>query len=90
MVSLIIRLFSTTAFHVPKGREMFIKLRFGSRFKKVWEPLLQKNEYEGLKWMTMNIIFLWHLEEVIVTYNAWNKTPESIFQITRGQWGTFV
>jgi len=49
MVSLIIRLFSTTAFHVPKGREMFIKLRFGSRFKKVWEPLLQKNEYEGLK-----------------------------------------
>jgi len=26
----------------------------------------------------------------IVTYNAWNKTPESIFQTTRGQWGTFV
>jgi len=23
-----------------------------------------------------------------VGYNVWNKTPESIFQITRGQWGT--
>jgi len=22
------------------------------------------------------------------TYNVWNKTPESIFQITRGHWGT--
>jgi len=22
---------------------------------------------------------------IIVTYNAWNKTPESIYQIARGQ-----
>jgi len=22
----------------------------------------------------------------LVAYNAWNKTPESIFQITRSQW----
>jgi len=40
--------------------------------------------------MTMTIIFLWRWELVIVTYNMWNKTPESIFQITRGRWGTFV
>jgi len=25
------------------------------------------------------------LSTVIVTYDLWNKTPESIFQITRGQ-----
>jgi len=35
--------------------------------------------------MTMNILFLLRLELVIVTYNVWNKTPESIFQITGGQ-----
>jgi len=38
--------------------------------------------------MTMSIIFLWHWEVVIVTYNVWNKTLESVFQITRGKWGT--
>jgi len=30
--------------------------------------------------------FLWRWELVIVTYTVLNKTPESIFQITRGQW----
>jgi len=40
--------------------------------------------------MTMSILFLWRWELVIVTYHAWNKSPESIFQITRGQWGTSV
>jgi len=48
----------------------------------------QTNECEGLKRMTMSILFLLRCEFVIVTYNVWNKTPESIFQITRGQWGT--
>jgi len=38
--------------------------------------------------MTMSTPFLRRWELVIVTYNAWNKTPESIFQTTRGQWGT--
>jgi len=28
------------------------------------------------------------LRFVIVTYNVWNNTPESIFQITRGQCGS--
>jgi len=28
------------------------------------------------------------LRIVIVTYNVWNKTPESIMQITWGHWGT--
>ena len=49
---------------------------------------LKKNEREGLKWMTMSILFLWRWELVIVTYNTWNKTSESIFQKTRGQSGT--
>jgi len=35
--------------------------------------------------MTMSIIFFWSQELVIVKYNVWNKTPESIFLITRGQ-----
>jgi len=38
--------------------------------------------------MTMSILLLWRWELAVVTYNVWNKTPESIFQITRGQWGT--
>jgi len=29
--------------------------------------------------MKTSILFLWRRESVIVTYNAWNKTPESIF-----------
>jgi len=29
--------------------------------------------------MTMSNIFSWCWELVIVTYNVWNKTPESIF-----------
>ena len=37
----------------------------------------------------MSILFFWGWELVIVTYNLWNKTPESIFQITRGQWGWY-
>jgi len=36
----------------------------------------------------MRILFFWLWESVIVTYYVWNKTPESIFQITWGQWGT--
>jgi len=43
---------------------------------------LAKDLYKRLKWMTMSIHFLWCWELVIVTYNVWNKTPESIFQIT--------
>ena len=36
-----------------------------------------------------NNFFLWSWELVIITYNVWNKTPESIYQIIiRGQWGT--
>jgi len=35
--------------------------------------------------MTMSILFLWRRELVIVMYNVWNKTNESIYQITRGQ-----
>ena len=50
------------------------------------EALLQKR----LKWVTMTIIFLWGWELVIVTCNVWNKMPESILQITRGRWCTFV
>ena len=46
--------------------------------------------YRRLKWMTMSILFLWRWELVILTYNVWNKTLESIFQITRGQWGTVL
>jgi len=38
--------------------------------------------------MMMSILFLWRSKLVIVTYNVWSKMPESIFQITRGQWGT--
>jgi len=34
----------------------------------------------------MSILFFWRWELIIVTYNLWNKTAESIFQITRGQW----
>jgi len=49
---------------------------------------LYKNKREGLKWMTMSILFLWRWELVIVTYDVWNKTPEFIFQIMQGQWGT--
>jgi len=37
--------------------------------------------------MTMSIL-LWRCELVIVTYHVWNKTPESIFQIMQGQWGS--
>ena len=33
----------------------------------------------------MSILFLWCWELVIIGYYVWNKTPESIFQITRGQ-----
>jgi len=33
----------------------------------------------------MSILFLWRRELVVVTYNVWSKTPESIFQTTRGQ-----
>jgi len=40
--------------------------------------------------MTMGILFLWRWELLIVTYNKWNKTPESIFQIARGQWANFI
>jgi len=50
--------------------------------------LCQKNERERLKWMTMSILFSWHWELFIVTYNVRKNTPKSIFQITRGQWGT--
>jgi len=42
---------------------------------------LWKNEHEGLKGRTMSIPFLWRWGLVIVTYNLWNKTPESIFQL---------
>jgi len=35
----------------------------------------------------MSVFFLWRWELVIFTY-VLNKTPESIFQITRGQWCT--
>jgi len=40
--------------------------------------------------MTMSILFFYGLENAIVTFNAWNKKSESIFQITRGQWGNFL
>jgi len=30
----------------------------------------------------MSILFLWRRELVIVTYNVWNKMPESFLQIT--------
>ena len=43
-----------------------------------------------LKWVTISILFLWRWELVIFTYNVWNTTLESIFQITRGQWGTVL
>jgi len=49
---------------------------------------LYKNEREKLKWTTMCILFLWRRGLVNGTYNVWNKTPESICQITQGQWGT--
>jgi len=51
---------------------------------------LQKNERKGLKWLTMSILFSWPWELVVVTYNGWNRTPESNFQITRGHWGTVM
>jgi len=38
--------------------------------------------------MTMSILFFWRWALAIVTYILWNKTPESIFQITGGQWRT--
>jgi len=46
--------------------------------------LVEKNECEGLKGMTKSNIFSWCWALVIVTYNVWKKTPEFIFQITRG------
>jgi len=49
---------------------------------------LYKNDREKLKWTTMCILFLCRRGLVNGTNNVWNKTPESICQITRGQWGT--
>jgi len=43
-----------------------------------------------MKGMTMSNIFLWRWDLVIVRYDVWNKTPESIFQFTRGQRGICV
>jgi len=33
--------------------------------------------------MMMSILFFWCGKLSTVTYNVWNKMPESIFQITR-------
>jgi len=49
---------------------------------------LTKDLCRRSKWMTMSTLFLWRWELVIVAYNVWCKMPESIFQVTRGQWGT--
>ena len=50
----------------------------------------EKNEREGLQWMTMSTLFWWRWDLVIVTYNAWNKRLNPFFriQITRGQQGS--
>jgi len=52
------------------------------------KDLYRRMSAKGLKWVTVRILFLWRWELVIVTYDVWNKTPEFIFQIARGQWGT--
>jgi len=47
-----------------------------------WARRIELNDDEHSLFMVLDF--------VIVTCNAWNKTLESIFQITQGNWGTFV
>jgi len=47
------------------------------------KDLYRKMRAKGLKWMTMNVLFFLRWELVIVAYNVWNKTPESVAKISQ-------
>ena len=81
------------------AKELHLYFCFGStnvfllcRYQKI---SIDKNEREGLKWMTISRLFSFHDVEIWFCYvYAWNKTPESIFQNSNYtmpvKWGTFV